>query len=68
MRSADARNPLSAAQVLENHVLNEGVGAVSAKSHTIQKFNCLHPLFFGSTFLDDDVDEITSYTCACPSS
>ena len=33
MRSAGDRNPLSAAQVLENHVLNEGVGAVSAKSH-----------------------------------
>ena len=67
MRSAGDRNPLSAAQVLENHVLNEGVGAVSAKSHTVQKFNCLHPLFFWSTFVDD-VDEITSYTCACPSS
>ena len=61
MRSAGDRNPLSAAQVLENHVLNEGVGAVSAKA-TIQKFNLLW-----STFLDD-VDEITSYTCACPSS
>ena len=64
MRSAGDRNPLSAAQVLENHVLNEGVGAVSAKA-TIQNFNLLHPVW--STFLDD-VDEITSYTCACPSS
>jgi len=43
MRSAGDRNPLSAAQVLENHVLNEGVGAVSAKA-TIQNFNLLHPL------------------------
>ena len=42
MRSAGDRNPLSAAQVLENHVLNEGVGAVSAKA-TIQNFNLLQP-------------------------
>ena len=44
MRSAGDRNPLSAAQVLENHVLNEGVGAVSAKA-TIQNFNLLHPVW-----------------------